>query len=291
MKEPKLIGLMTAWGQEKWIRPAIKQALGYCDEVMTVSIPITLEFKELEDNTYNIFKEYPDVRLLDIQKTWPTINEAGANILNYMLQNSKLFLPGNWVWKLDVDEFYPESTYEEIKSIVKEGKYDIIRMAEKYFFINMQHYLKAERTRLMRVESMKDKFYPTSYWSRRDGKIHKISRETGMFHYSLLQNPKAIRLMWSVEYPGSKLRGGPHAIRWLDEIYAKYDLENEDYWNKKNFEMSGLKTPGWAAEFTADEDGRLFRYGGKHPKFVEEAGLTKIGDFRKFYNMKKPVLR
>ena len=118
MKDSKLVGLIIAWGQEEWVRPAIEQALEYCDEVMAVSIPIISEFKEFEDNTYNIFKEYSDVKLLDIQKTWPTINKAGANVLNYMLQNSKLFLPGNWVWKLSVDEFYPESIYEEIKSIV-----------------------------------------------------------------------------------------------------------------------------------------------------------------------------
>lgn len=277
-----------AWGQQEWIRPAIKQALDYCDEVMAVSIPVTPEFKELEDNTYNIFKEYPDVKLLDIQKTWPTINEAGANILNYMLQNSKLFLPGNWVWKLSVDEFYSESTYEEIKSIVKEGKYDIITMEEKYFFINMQHYLKGKHPRLMRVESMKDKFYPTSYWSRKGGKIHKISRETGMFHYSLLQNTKAIRLMWSVEYPGQRQRGiNISAVRWLDEIYAKYDLENEDYWNEKSFEMSGYRSPCWSDAFTADENGRLFRYNGKHPKIIEEVGLPKIKDFRGYYNINR----
>ena len=284
MKDSKLVGLIIAWGQKEWVRPAIEQALEYCDEVMAVSIPIISEFKEFEDNTYNIFKEYSDVKLLDIQKTWPTINKAGANVLNYMLQNSKLFLPGNWVWKLSASEIYPESICEEIKSIMKDGEYDMITMKEKYFFINMQHHLKTERTRLMRVESMKDRFYPTSRWSRKGGKIYKISRETGMFHYSLLQNIKAIRAMWLVEYSGSTLRGGSHTIRWLDEIYAKYDLKNEDYWNKKSFEVNGLKTPCWASEFTADENGRLFRYGGKHPKVVEEAGLPKIKDFRKWYN-------
>jgi hypothetical protein len=31
------------------------------------------------------------------------------------------------------------------------------------------------------------------------------------------------------------------------------------------------------------ENGELFYYDGKHPSFVEDAGLTKINDFRKIY--------
>jgi len=222
--------------------------------------------------------------LLDVQRSWPTVSLAGAAILNHMLQNSKLFLPGNWVWQLDSDEFYPESTYKEIKSIVREGEYDKIVVEEKYFFINMQHYLEGiHGDRLMRVESGEEKFFPTSRWSRRGGKIYKIPRKTGMFHYSLLRDMRATRVMWLTEYSKQKQRGRNCAVKWLDEIYLKYDLENEDYWNKRNFEMIGNRSPCWGGGFTADENGRLFRYNGKHPQIIEEAGLPKIKDFRRWY--------
>jgi len=286
MENPKLIGLVRAWGQEEWIRLAVKQALEYCDEVMAVVTSFTQESKKFEDNTYDICKEYPEVKLLDIQKSWPTVSKAGANILNYMLQNSKLFLPGNWVWQLDSDEFYPESMHKEIRSIMKEGEDVKIVVEERYFFINMQHYLKGDRAnRLMKVKTGKEELFPTSRWSRKDRNTYRIPGETGLFHYSLLRDMRQTRVMWLTEYPKQRQRGRNHGVKWIDEIYLNYDLENEDYWNKKNLEIVGRITPNWdPINFVPDENGRLFRYKGKHPKIIEEAGLPKIKDFRKWYS-------
>lgn len=285
MKDFKLIGLVTAWGQEEWIRPVIEQALEYCDEVMAVVTSFTPESEQFEDNTYDICKEYPDVKLLDVQGYWSSVSYAAANVLNRMLQSSKLFLPGNWIWQLDSDEFYPRSAYEEIKSIMKEDEYDEIVLEEKYFFINMQHYLEVIRNgRLRRVKNGKERFRPTCQWSQTDGKTYEIPRKTGMFHYSLLRDMRATRIMWLTEYSGHKQRGKNCAVRWLDEIYVKYELENEDYWNKKNFEINGIKSPAWVNAFASDENGKLFRYEGKHPRVIEEAGLPKIKDFRKWYD-------
>lgn len=282
MKEPKLIGLVTTWGHEKWVKPTIEQALEYCDEVIAVVTSFTPESEEFEDNSYDIVKGYPDMTLLDIKRYWPTISEGMAGVLNHMLQHSKLFLPGNWVWQLDSDEFYPRFSYKRVKRIMREGEYDKIAFEEKYFFINMRHYLKGiHGDRLMRVETGKEKFIPSCRWSRTGGKVYTISRRTGMFHYSLLRDVRIIRKAWLTEYAGKQQRGRNKAIKWLDEIYANYDLENEDYWNEKSFKMNGYRNPSWSRAVKADEDGRLFRYDDEHPRVIEEAGFPKIKDFRK----------
>lgn len=281
-KEPKLIGLLPIWGCEKWVKPVIEQALEYCDEVIVVVTSFTPEGEEFEDNSYSIVKEYPDVMLLDVKKCWPTVSEGVAGVLNHMLKHSKLFVPGNWVWLIDNDNFYSRFSYERIRLIMKGGEYDKITFEEKYFFINMQHYLKGiHPDRLRRIESREEKFIPTCRWSRRGGKVYTIPRRIGVFHYSLLRNMRMMRKMWLTEYAGGRQRGRDHAVRWLDEIYTNYDLENEDYWNKKSFEVTGYKNPSWSRAVEPDRKGRLYRYNGEHPRVIEESGFTKIKDFRR----------
>jgi hypothetical protein len=282
MKDSKLIGLIATWGYAKWARLAVEQALEYCDEVLAVVTSFTPESEKFEDNSYDVIKGYPDVRLLDVKRCWSTIYEGMPVVLNHMLKHSKLFVPGNWVWQLDSDEFYPKAAYEEVRAVIKEDEYDKIAFEEKYFFINMQYYLEGIHDgRLMRVESGLERFKPTCRWSRRGGKIYTISRRTGMFHYSLLRDMRMMRQAWLTEYPGGRQRGRNKAVRWLDEVYANYDLENEDYWNKKSFEVRGHKNPSWTHAVKPDENGRLFRYNGEHPRVIEESGFTKIKDFRK----------
>jgi len=275
----KIIGLLTAWGTEDWIRPAIKQALEYCDEVMVVVTAWTPELKKFEDRTRDICKEYPQLTLLDydVQKT--ATNHAICAALNHMLKNSRSFSPGNWVWILDADEFYAVVSHEKIKSIIENGEYDQISVESKFFMINMQRYLKEGGRSLFRVENAEDEFKPSNRWSRAAKKIYTLPREIGMFHYSMLTDTRRHRIRWHV----ANLSGGPQwdKIKWLDEIYPNYDLENEDYWIEENFKMFGIRSPWFNIGFIPDKNGRLFKYEGKHPKFIEEAGLPEIKDFRK----------
>ena len=73
-------------------------------------------------------------------------------------------------------------------------------------------------------------------------------------------------------------------MKWLNEIYQNFDLENEDLWLQNNLKLSGSRShmPTLNA-FHGDENNYLYRYDGKHPSFIEETGLPKIHDFRKFY--------
>jgi len=280
VKKPKIIGLVTAWGAENWIRPAIKQALEYCDEVTITVAAHSPQLKEVEDNTYEICKEYSSIRLIDYETSKMTVNKGRCEILNYMLRNSKLHSPGNWIWMLDVDEYYTEQGYKEIKSIIENGEHDKIRVEEKFFFINMRYYLEASHNRLARIETMQDRFKPTDKWSRKARNEYVLSRKNGMFHYSLLADTRVHRIRWKTEYPGT---AQPHKVKWLDEIYPNYEIEREDYWNGQNLKMFGIKSPLFNKGAMPDENGRLFRYDGKHPKFIEELGFPEIEDFRKWY--------
>lgn len=279
MKKPKIIGLVVAWGAELWIKPAVEQALEYCDEVILSVSCFTENLKKFKDNTYNIAKTYKDIEIIQYTGT-STHVQIKYVVLNEMLKKTKNYDANNWIWILDVDEFYPERSFREIKEIIEEEEFDQIKMESKFFLIDMRHYLKSHHMRLFRIKKDKmNKFTPTQHWQG-GRKVFTIPIENGMFHYSLLTNPYMRKAQWKTEYPNTiQLR----KTKWLDKIYLNYDLKNEEYWINENLKMFGVKSPYFFNGCLPDKDGKFFNYEGKHPKFIEEVGLTKIKDFRKYY--------
>lgn len=283
MKEPKLIGLVKAWGAEDWIRPIIKQVLEYCDEVFLCVVAFSQNLKKFEDNTHEIAASFKDVKIISFNDM-STLSRINPQILNKMLRESKCFDVDNWVWPFDVDEFYSESSFKKIKEIIREPEFDRITMTSRFFLINMRCYLGAFHERLFKIKKGEmNKFRPSQQWLGGGNKTFIMPIEDGMFHYSLLTNPDIRREQWKTEYPG---KAQANKTSWLDNIYLNYDLENEEYWINKNKELFGLKSPWFNSSLSCDKDGKLFRYEGRHPRFVEEAGLTKIEDFRVYYKKK-----
>jgi len=274
----KIIGLLTAWGAKHTVAEAAQQALAYCDEVMAVVSPYTPELERFEDGTYDILKRYGRINLLDYRSKEKTVSRAVADVLNHMLNQSPLFSVGNWVWILDADEFYADSAPKMIRSVIDNGWHNQITVESRFFMINTRHYLNETGNRLFRIEPGDHGFIPTNKWLGKLRNVYVLPREHGMFHYGMLVSAEMYRVKWQVEYAGKRQS---NKVRWLDEIYAKYDLKNEKHWLRKNLALSGILSPWFNRGFMPDADGRLFRYSGKHPKFIERSGLTKIKDFRK----------
>lgn len=284
--KPKLIGLLTAWGAKDWIKPAIRQAKEYCDEVLVFVGAYTEPLKQFEDDTYKIVSEFQDIKLFT-EANLTSYSESRAEVFNMMLNHSEYYRPGNWLWILDVDEFYPETSYKKIKEIISEDNYNTITVEEKFFLINMWHYLHSSHRRLFRigVENMvpwdRLRFRPTQKWFQFNRKEFTLPRERGMFHYSLLTNPNMREVQWRTEYPDTEQA---HKVKWLTKIYKNYDLSDEDLWLKRNKEISGIYSPWMAEGMKPKDDGKLFRYNGEQPKYIRETDLPEVEDFRERYD-------
>lgn len=281
----KIIGLVRAWAVEDWIRPAIRQALEYCDDVAVIVAPFHHKLKKFADATYDICKEYRDIRLIDFKTSEQYVGPAMAEALNRMLQTSPLHAVGNWIWILDSDEFYTERTYKEIKSTIASDQYNWIGARTKVFLINMQRYLETvdpwHYWRLIKIEDTGYRFKPYQNWSHKLERPYLLPKGNEMFHYSMLTNTDVRLAWWRIESaPGIT---NQRKIRWLNEIYIKYDIENEDYWVIENLKLNGIKSPWLSVGWAPDENGNLLKYEGRHPKFIESAELPKIEDFREYY--------
>ena len=273
----KIIGLLTAWGAKRTVDAVAQQALEYCDEVVAVVSPFAPKLQRFEDETYGILKKFKRINLLDYRTKETTVSRAVADVLNHMLNQSPLYSVGNWVWILDADEFYADSAPGVIRSAIEDGWHNQITVESRFFMINTRHYLNETGNRLFKIEAGDHGFMPTNKWLGKPREVYVLPREHGMFHYGMLMSAEMYRVKWEVEYKGKKQES---KTRWLDEIYYKYNLRNEDHWLRKNFELSGICSPWFNSGFTPDNNCRLFRYPGKHPKFIERTGLTETEDFR-----------
>lgn len=274
----KIIGLLTAWGAERWIRPAIEQALAYCDELMVVVSAFVPELERFEDATLNICKEYEGIKLLDYRTSENIISRAVADTLNHMLKSSPLYEVGNWAWILDADEFYADSAHVTIRTAIDSNQYNQITVESRFFYINMRHYLNETGNRLFRIDAPGECFMPTNKWSIAKKRIYLLPRTDGMFHYGLLASADMYRTKWQIEYKGKRQAD---KVRWIEEIYPNYDIGNEERWIEENRRRFGIRSPWFNRGFMPNVDGKLYRYGGKHPKFIERTGLAEIKDFRK----------
>lgn len=280
--KPKIIGLIGVWYAEKWIAAAIEQALQYCDEVI-IAVGANSKFlSKLKDNTETIVDRYKDRITLIRASKGQAFSQSRADTLNRMLAASKLWKIGNWVWILDVDEFYFDCTYQKIREAIESGLYNHIRIEEKFFFVNMTRYLLNSHGRLFRIENLNNKFKPTQHWTgsmTNKYVLKRDSKQQGMFHYSLLTDIAYRRLMWETEHQYEQ----PRKLKWLSDIYIPYELDNEEIWITKNQKLFGHRSPFLAplTEVRPNKNGKLFVYNGPHPPYIEAAGLTTIDDFRK----------
>lgn len=288
----KIIGLIGAHYAEDFIGPSIEQALHVCDEVIVSVGAHTPALAELHDETMNIAKSFGDRITLVPCVNDGFITTGKAKTLNNMLAASKgLYVPGNWVFMLDVDEFYFDETIQEARDIIDtDPNVDTIDFPAKFFFINMKRYLHSQHLRLFKIKDMTCKFKPTCNWTGIQNR-RSVERDTGtkgMFHYSVLTPDEYKERQWKTEY-----KGGPTTRTfeqqkrkwdWLNYTYRPFELDNEAYWTDRNVEQFGYegmgRTPWYNHGFKPDHEGNLFVYDGPHPSVIEAAGLPLIEDFR-----------
>jgi len=273
----KLVGIMTAWSAEIFIEAAIKQALYMCDEVLLCVSPHSEAMKKFEDNTLEIAKKYKDkIKLIDYP-TQAFCSKTKAETMNAMIELSTI-KPNDWLVMLDVDEFWFKEDIDCLKEYLEDSKEDWIWTPTKYFFIDLYHYMLNEEGRFWRFKNSKDRFIVSCQWSGDRSKAVHLNSPS-FFHYSTMLNPYAKYEFWRTDWPNSQ----PLLMQWIEEIFLKFNLKNQEYWVKKNFELFDSLQPFCKSDYKPKEDGTLFIYNYLHPEWIEELNIKDIKDFRKLY--------
>jgi len=300
---PKIVGLLTGINYvEDWIEPAIQQALNICDEVIVSIGANNQQLEVLQDSTLEKARAFGDRIKMVAAVKGKTFAQGKAPTLNNMLKASSAEV-GDWFWLLDADEFYFDETVEQVRAVVNsDNDLEIIKIQAKFFFINMTRYLHSQHNRLFRKTHEGAFFKPVQNWQSspeyRGNRfcIQRDDHRLGMFHYSLLMDPRYRKLFWENEQSAgaAKMRDRNRTkVEWLEQTYNTFDLNDEESCLARNRLVLDTKrwdemfpTPIWNWDFKPDKGGKLFRYDGPQPSVIEEAGLHLVEDFREFKKTK-----
>lgn len=286
----KIIGLLCAFGAEDLIEPAMKQALEICDETIVNVSCHSENLMRFEDDTFNKAKEFcnkhNNIKLLDESPTNKNHSEAKAEMLNKMLHESRYYDVGDWIFVLDVDEFYFPYHISILKNSLRNNdEVNQIWFKARYFYIDSKHYLISEHDRLFKIQEvnfdMDKRFFPTQKWYAEKYKIGVVPIEYGMFHYGTATNPHMKLEFWKTEYA---YKAQSNKVEWIDKIYRNYDLKHQELWNKENERLFGIYSPWFQDNFIADPCGNLFVYEGDHPVVVQDTFITQSKDYRLKYH-------
>ncbi len=282
----EIIGILMAWAAEDWIEYAIKQALSLVDELLISIGPFHSFYKLLEDDTYKRAKKYltnPKVKFVEMSCNPKLIPDQNRSVTaNRMLKVSDYIKPGNVIWTFDQDEYYSKESIEEILNYIENDNFDLLYIVDRMFCINFNYYILYKHARLDKIRTKDCFFTPIQNLHPLAKKKVTILDKNPMFHYSFLMGEQIKVIQWLLE-------NIPKSALWYKRIYNHYDPMNEEYWMRKNQELTGRY--GFLRKSykgIKENNGHgLFRYKGKHPDIIENSFLRKIPDFR-IYTRQKP---
>lgn len=272
----RLIALMTAWACRDWVEKAVFNAISYADELWVCVAPHSSEFVDMEDGTVDVldsYKTYSGIHFHETGAPESIADNTKCRILNEMMRKAKPE-PGDVLMVVDADEFYLNGDMDTLMEFAKTD-FDVGMVRGYYFCINLNWFFINES--MMRMFKYRPGF---QYVPTQKPNYNATYTDTGvtMLHYTMLQSLEMKRRYWSMSPVGNPV-ACKKKVRWVDEVYAKWDVNNEDESKRRNQEVTG-RYGFWHGGGMVESDGGLFSYGdGEHPEDVVEA-FGKIQDFR-----------
>jgi len=187
---------------------------------------------------------------------------------------------GDIVSICDVDEFFDNKAVQEIEKLKSNYKWDIIDLDARYFAVNMQWFMfQIGLARFFRAANKNFEFVPTqrpAFCTPGPRTRIRALKHNPLFHYSLLMPLRHKLAHW-----GSEKGAKPIKLKWLKEIYMKWNPEDKALCNKL-----AAKNPTPCNGFYVNNDMGcpkqspfLHPYTGTHPKEIGKNFINNK-DFR-----------
>jgi len=272
----KITGFYFAWACEDWVLKSIANKLKICDEIFVSVQAHTPQMALLADKTESLVANLGDKRVHMVPQIplSGNIDVTKCKILNSMLE---LVCTGDTIMLCDSDEFYDDNAIKEIKEETAKDDWDMIRVHDRFFCINMNWYLGGSHGRFWKVKQG-SKFYPTQNILPEPLNVKLILEDNPMFHYSMLMPLEYRKAFWESEQKW-------HMVEWLDKIYTKWNLDAISSEMKElaseNYRITGHD--GFWFNGGVDEldmPPYLHRFEGSHPEEIEFSTLRNKKDYR-----------
>jgi len=276
------LGVMSIWGREDFVLPALEQALDLVDEVAVTVCCMHPALEKFRDRSRDLALGFargePRVHYLEMLPNYSLKWEVHmSEVLNALLDALRPE-SGDIVWLLDCDEFYNEAAQAEIaERIESDDSFSSLRLKSYMVGPDFYHYLISWHTRIHRHRNGR-KFIPTSFYAPIDPNPPVILENCPMFHYSLACSSEMKQTFWLVE------RGLPTPPEqqakadWVDKVYKGYDTSDQS----RSLEQAQIETGRhrfWFGDNIQEvEGGGLFKLTERHPRYLYKYGLIGFSD-------------
>ena len=256
------IAMLMAFNEANWISPAIDQAMLLCDKLLIMEGSQFVAFPSIpersDDGTLDMIsnKEKQYSKRIKVIKT---IRENGNYRVN-QCANFNVALSycdiGDYFISLAADEFYPNSTIDEMNHLMDEGRMDYFKLGMLEFAFGFKWtFAKQERVPI-RKKTAELCYYPTCK-AVGFGPMAIKSEGIGGHHYTFVKPKERMRLRMRTSgmYEGM--------LEWFDANWDKVELSDEAIFKyiHKSFVLK--------------------RYDGSHPSILDGHPWRHIEDIRR----------
>lgn len=265
----RIIGLMLTWNNLEFLRCALGQALGFCDELILVEGCHSQRYpKHSSDGTcayIETVKTHPKLRIADFDYKG-RYDHTQRYIREECPKMSRYYELGNWVFQWDDDFFFMEEDLPKLRTAIETTKCDSVGYSHRNFIYNFRfNSIGKTSPNIYRiVGGMRLSGISNIHYKNGKGFTYHYIDEMTPFHYSYVKKLERLkaRFVMSIE-KGTKASIGRYE-QWMS---VKWDKDEDIFKNRATIE--NIK-PGQV----------LNVYNGEHPKAVADHPWRYIKDVR-----------
>jgi len=257
------LGYLMAYNEVNWIGFTIDQAMMLCDKLLIIEGSQFADFYDIsersDDGTLDVISD----KVKQYSKEIKVVNTVRENE-NYRVNQCANFNfgltqcdIGDYLISIDADEFYLDSTIDEMNQLMDEGKIDYFTPEMLMFIFGFKWTFGTQNRITIFKKTPALIFRPTHQIKRGLGPVGIKSDKVSCHHYTLVKPRERmrIRMKTSGMYEGM--------LEWFDQNWDKTKLLEGGIF-KYIHKLYTLK-----------------QYSGPHPSVLDKHPWKDIGDIRK----------
>ena len=273
----KILGAIVTWNNIEFLKLSLRQALGFCDEVVVAEGCHSQQFpRRSTDGTVEYLKSisHPKLKVLDIDykerglegRRYDDVQCQVFNIINSSFDSWK---PGSWIVQWDDDIFWFEEDLKRIKETLETTKHDRIQFKERRFTYNFRFNSLAKWS--LPFDRITDGCYykPIARLYYKNGVSYKSNIkqiDVTAFHYTSVKIPERMDARWVMSVEKGT---GDSVSRFEKWMGVKWENDG-DFLRYKD-------TMAFIFSVSPDD---VNIYDGKHPEVLDSHPWRYIKDVR-----------
>jgi len=274
----KILGAIVTWNNLEFFKLSLKQALGFCDEVIVVEGCHSKQFPPYStDGTKKFLATFrhPKLRVLDIdipklQEACGRYDSVQCAIFNLINSSFKNWKPGNWIVQWADDIFWFDEDLKKIRTVLETTSHNRIGFKQRKFTYNFRFNSWAKNgipferiTEGCYLTPIANLHYKDGVWYIKDEKLIDITT----FHYVSIKKPERMNARWIMSIE----KGTPSSLTRFEKWMGIEWENDEDFLRQKD-------TVAFILGTNASD---VHIYNGKHPEILDSHPWRYIEDVRR----------